>query len=110
MMAMMSPPKAAVPIWNIKVFPTEAITVSDPTLALFLAKYHEDTDMAIAICCRQSGSGWGAINGGKWHDELRQGWDKEKSVLFLAVVTCDNTSFSSFLLQRQQRTTTNFYL
>lgn len=49
-MATMSPPNAAVPRWKKKVLKTEAITVGDPTMNLFCAKYHVETDMAITIC------------------------------------------------------------
>lgn len=46
----MRPPKAAVPMWKVNVFPTEDTTVNDPTWLLCRAKYQEATDMAITIC------------------------------------------------------------
>ncbi len=49
MMATISAPNAAVPMWNMNVLPTEATTVNDPTWRLF-PKYQADTDIAIMIC------------------------------------------------------------
>lgn len=52
-MATMRPPNAAVPRWKIIVFPTDETTVNDPTDPLLLAKYQDETDIAITICTRK---------------------------------------------------------
>lgn len=70
-MATMSPPKAAVPAWKMKVLPTEDTTVNDPTKFLFLAKYHWATDIAITIYTADEDpdrekNGMAGGEGGRW--------------------------------------------